>query len=132
MISKEECVMKKLFSAMVLTVALLTMTSMTTFASQYVISPEDQYMTDEPGTTTTADGGSSTRTPGDDEYYTGDDSSSTKTPGDDQYLPDGSKTKTTIDKSKAPKTGDERMFLYAAAVAAIAAAGTAVIAKREN
>lgn len=120
--------MKKLFSAMVLTVALLTMTSMTAFASQYVISPEDQYLTEDPGTTTTAD--DSTKTPGDDQYYTADDN--TKTPGDDQYLPDGSKTKTTIDKSKAPKTGDERMFLYAAAVAAIAAAGTAVIAKREN
>lgn len=107
--------MKKLFSAMVLTVALLTMTSMTAFASQYVISPEDQYLTEDPGTTTTAD-----------------DSSSTRTPGDDQYLPDGSKTKTTIDKSKAPKTGDERVFLYAAAVAAIAAAGTVVITKKEE
>ena len=119
--------MKKLLSGMFVVTVLLTIMSMTAFAA-YVPSPEDEYLTEattETGENTSTEDGST---------------STTRKPGDDEYLPDGGGSgnngskgsSSTYDKSKAPRTGDARAAAYFTAMAAIAAAGVAVIARRKE
>lgn len=100
--------MKRLFSIMMITAILFTMMSMTAFAS-YVPSQGDQYL---PEATTEGPADTTSELPND-EFYNED------------------KTNTN-DKSKAPKTGDERVMIYTAVMAMIAASGTMIIAKRRE
>lgn len=98
--------MKRFLSGMLVTVLLLAMMSMSVFAAgdpDYILSPE--YMTEA----TTAE------------------PNEPKDPGDDELMKDKDK-----DKSKAPKTSDERMVIYMAVMAAIAVTGTVVIASRKE
>lgn len=109
--------MKKIFSTMIVTALLFTMMSMTVFAS-YVPSQEDQYLP-EATTEANGDGESTTAALPDDEFY------------EEENKKDGT-AKTTADKSKAPKTGDERVMIYTVVMAMIAATGTMIIAKRKE
>lgn len=55
-----------------------------------------------------------------DEYFLPE--TTEEVPGDEYYQ----------DESKAPKTGDDRIMIYTAVMAAIAVTGTVVIAKRKE